>query len=412
MTEKLTQLATANVTTEEEKGTAKPGTATRYPDIRKVVAGFWVRARVHDPKTGKRRERTGILRDVEIEAALKAQLAWKEELLGPVLTAPTETVTVYAQQWMKRCVEVGEARATLENKTQCLERHILPHFGDYKLLAVERRDVKRWLTKVSSQTTPAGNRYSVATVMGWWRVLAAFFHWVVDEYELEKDPTWLIQPRKYLHRELRHNVQAEKGTNKLTVEELPRFLETARDLYPQHYAMLVLGFFTGMRWSELSALRWDAVNTETQEIEIKRSQYKGTVRLRTKGGTARSSAYNAFMKKVLDDHRERLMRLQAPGFDSGLVFPSDSGGPRFNSLMTKPLRQIAAAAGIKKKLSTKAFRRTYSDLMRLAQVDEIVKLASIGHADSRVSRLYSTVEPAEKQAALARVVALVGQGRS
>lgn len=401
----------SSVTIEKKrKEKAKPGRATRYPDIRKMDDGFWIRARVVDPKTGKRRERAAILHGVTIEEAIAAQSQWKRELVAPVLEKPTETLTAYAQQWMKLCVEAGESRATIENKTQVLEDHVLPVLGDYKAALVERRDVKEWLRQVSAKKTSRDEPYSEATVLGWWRVLSAFFHWFVDEFELEHDPTWRIQPKKYMHRELRRHVQAEKGTNKLTADELPRFLEKAQELYPQHYAMFVIGFFTGMRWSELSALRWDAFNDTTMEIEVKRSQYKGTVRARTKGGTQRSAAMNEFMRRVLDEHRGRLLREQAPGFDSGLVFPSEVGAPRYNSVLTKPLAEIAAAAGIEKKLSTKVFRRTYSDLMRQADVDVLVKLAIVGHADQRMSRAYSTIEPEEKRAALARVVALVDGG--
>ncbi len=94
---------------------------------------------------------------------------------------------------------------------------------------------------------------------------------------------------------------------------------------------------------------------------------------------------------------------KAPGYDSGLVFPSKTGGYRFLSLMDKPFAAICKAAGINKKLSSKVFRRTFNRLMRRAKVDESVKLAIIGHAGSEVNRRYEHIDVSNKHLALASV---------
>ncbi len=54
------------------------------------------------------------------------------------------------------------------------------------------------------------------------------------------------------------------------------------------------------------------------------------------------------------------------------------------------------------------FRRTFNDLARESGMNELVKLAMIGHADRRMSDVYSSIDPSEKQAELAKVVRLVG----
>ena len=98
-----------------------------------------------------------------------------------------------------------------------------------------------------------------------------------------------------------------------------------------------------------------------------------------------------------------MMKDQVPGFDSGLIFPSKTGGYRYSSLLKKPFAQICAAAGINKELSTKVFRRTANRLMRRANVDEAVKLAVIGHAGREVNRRYDAIEPSEAHQALSLV---------
>ena len=302
-----------------------------------------------------------------------------------------------------------EAESTLEHKTDVLEAHILPKLGAHYVQRIDRNVLKTWLVEVSRKRKPNGVRYAEESVLVWWRRLKALVRWAVEELELESDPTAGLDPRRYLHKELRVAVQAEKGTNALTADELERFLRSARRLVPQHYPMIVVGFFTGMRWSELSALRWDHFNHDTMEIEIFETQWRGTRRERTKSRRRRGPAFDAFMWEVLQEHRQRLVAEQAPGVETGLCFPSKTGGYRLASLMTKPFARICEDCGIPKTLTSKAFRRTYNDLCRQAGVTGLVLRSMIGHSDQRMSEVYASIDPSEKQAALAKVVRMVGR---
>jgi hypothetical protein len=42
-------------------------------------------------------------------------------------------------------------------------------------------------------------------------------------------------------------------------------------------------------------------------------------------------------------------------------------------------------------------------------MNELVKLSMIGHADRRMSEVYSSIDPTEKQAELAKVIGLMGK---
>jgi integrase len=179
-------------------------------------------------------------------------------------------------------------------------------------------------------------------------------------------------------------------------------------MFPQHYAMLVIGFFTGMRWSELTALRFDDFNIDTLEIQVRRSQYRGTYRDRPKSGRRRGPAFTKEMWEVMQEHRRRMIKEQTPGLDSGYCFPSEKGGVRYQSVLGKPFAAICDKAGIAKKLSSKCLRRTFNDLARRAGMNELVKLAMIGHSDRRMSEVYSSIDPSEKQAELAKVIGLAG----
>lgn len=384
---------------------------TRHPGIKRLADGsFYIRARTTDPKTGKRVEQEVTRGGINVEQALAIQQRMRDELVRHQPKAAPVKIGECAKRWIERCDAAGEAASTLERKAYTLEGHILPILGDVFAQRLDRNDIKDWIAVVSAKRQSNGVHYGEETVRGWWRVLRSFIWFVVDELELEFDPTSGIDVRRYLDKRLRRGVQAEKGTNALTADELGRFLEVAKRLYPQHYALLVVGFFTGMRWSELSALRWQHFDHDTHEIRIQVSQVRGVERQRTKSGYSRSAAYDQSMWQALTEHRQRMMREQAPGFDSGFVFPSRTGGFRSGSSLTKPFARICEQAGIAKQLSTKVFRRTYNDLLRQASVDEMVKLTMVGHRGQRVNERYSTVDPAEKREALAKVRMLVGAG--
>jgi hypothetical protein len=72
-----------------------------------------------------------------------------------------------------------------------------------------------------------------------------------------------------------------------------------------------------------------------------------------------------------------------------------------------PFETAAARAGIRKKITSRAMRRTFQDIMRAAEVSSVVKRSISGHATEAMEGWYSTVAPDEQRAGLARVVSLL-----
>ena len=94
--------------------------------------------------------------------------------------------------------------------------------------------------------------------------------------------------------------------------------------------------------------------------------------------------------------------------DSGLLFPSTTGGFRAGSCLDKPLVEIAKAAKIEKHLTARFMRRTFQDLGRQAQVHDFVVRAISGHATVAMQDRYSSVGGEEVRAGLAKVISLAG----
>ena len=97
-----------------------------------------------------------------------------------------------------------------------------------------------------------------------------------------------------------------------------------------------------------------------------------------------------------------------PMQSSELLFPSETGGFRAASCLDRPIRRIAEAAGIGKRLTAKFMRRTFQDLARAANVHDFVTRTISGHATLDMQRHYSTVSGDEVRSGLARVISLAG----
>src|SRR6185312_14048834 len=95
-----------------------------------------------------------------------------------------------------------------------------------------------------------------------------------------------------------------------------------------------------------------------------------------------------------------------PMQDSDLLFPSETGGFRAASALDKPFRLVGEAIKLKKRVTSRAMRRTFQDLARNADIEAIVRQKICGHATQEMSELYSTVPQREIQAAVGAVISL------
>jgi integrase len=110
--------------------------------------------------------------------------------------------------------------------------------------------------------------------------------------------------------------------------------------------------------------------------------------------------------EILRWHIDRLP--EGPQQASDLLFPSIVGGFHARSVLDKPFREVAKAAGIKKRITPTAMRRTFQDLARAAEVKDVVTRAISGHATVTMQHHYSTVNAGELRSSMAKVVSLAG----
>lgn len=386
------------------------------------AGGFLARARVTDPRTGKRHQVMRVVGGedpgavyqglkVEVER-LQAQLAdpspngiarTKTPALLPTFGDYADALLARKLRARKIKSEVG--RVKWENT---LKLHIKPAFGLYRVDQLRHADILKWHDKVSERiTTGLPQKLSPLTANSWLSILRVICASMTAEHELDRNPCDKVPSfDESLHRTFTH-----EEPNALTGDELRAFIAAMGRLFPQHVAMTALGFATGLRPSSLRPLRRSGETPDLLLDEgvllVRRSQTKGDIVMDgTKTKRDQKIGLPSELVALLRWHADTLP--EGPMAESELLFPSLTGRFRSRSVLEKPFAAVCKEIGLNKHLSPKGMRRTFQDLARAAAVADVVTRSISGHATEAMQRRYSTVAEVEQREALGRVVDLAG----
>jgi len=201
--------------------------------------------------------------------------------------------------------------------------------------------------------------------------------------------------------------------NSLTPEQLVTFLEAMRSHYPQHYALVATLAYTGLRFCHASALRWEDWDEQGGVLRVVRKHFRGKVGpVSRKKRAPKEYPVEPELAQILRDNCEHLLRTQAKGLEEGWMFPSTEGTLRTPNSLDRAWAKCLRHAKITKRFTVHGLRYTFTDLVRRANVDAVVRRALTGHVTEQMQRHYSTVGMDEKRAAIAGVLRLVPVGRS
>ncbi len=92
---------------------------------------------------------------------------------------------------------------------------------------------------------------------------------------------------------------------------------------------------------------------------------------------------------------------------SDLLFPREDGWVRDPKVLRKPFDHVTTLLSLKKRVTPRAMRRSFQDLARTAQVNDVVTRSISGHATEQMQRHYSTVSESEQAEGLAKVLSMM-----
>lgn len=375
---------------------------TKYPGIFRTPSGYRIRVRTTDQRTGMQREANRAFDGISLNEALAKRTEMLAELQAESGPEKRQRFESYVVSLTERKLAANEinSEATKSQWSHVLDAYLLPHFGQWYVDQIRRSDVEDW------KTEQAKLGYSPHTVNNRLRTLLSILRAACVDLELEHDPTRGVKPLDTSA----HQPYTEEEPNALTAEELSTFLAAARKLVPQHYAFLALGFATGRRPSELRPLRRKGPTPDIIWSEgvmlVRRSETRGVAMAKTKTGVKLRIPLPWQLIEILRWHVRTLP--PGPMRESVLLFPSDIGGYRSSTCLTKPIAKVCKEVGIRKHITPRAMRRTFQDLARASAVHDLVTRAISGHATAEMQGHYSTVDGREVRSGLERVIALAG----
>lgn len=387
---------------------------TKHPGVYRYDDGrWWIQVTQHNDLGEKKFRRTTLPSDTPIDEVLRRRAALVLDLAAELREAKrqaeaqrqaeavrSDSVTVFAERWLIEKAEAGDLRESTQDRySQALEVHILPVLGDVPVPELTRDHVVRWLARAEAARMSDGAPYSQATLVGWWRIVCGMLKDAAAEYRIP-DPTSRLRRPKSTVRRRREQVT-------LTAEQLGVFLGAVQVRHPAWYDEIFADAFSGLRPGEMYALMWPDLDDAAGVIRVNKSvSRKGKVTA-TKTGEPRDVAYTKPMRLLLTARRRRMIAEQHPGLESGLVFPSSTGGHRLSPALGKVLNECRLEAGIPTRVTAQVLRRTINTLLVEEGVANIVIQQNMGHVSDEMTDLYSGVHAEVKCAAIDRVWRLV-----
>jgi len=139
-----------------------------------------------------------------------------------------------------------------------LNNHILPTFGHRAMSGITSAEIKAWHARMKNTVSKTGYQLSESTALKQLNQLATILNEALANDYINKTPFATIKRKK------------PKNKSKVQPLSLQKVQELADGLAPHWKLVIWLGFYTGMRPSELLGLTYDRLNFETGEITIDR----------------------------------------------------------------------------------------------------------------------------------------------
>lgn len=183
-------------------------------------------------------------------------------------------------------------------------------------------------------------------------------------------------------------------------EDLHLFLKTVRknESY-YHYVIFFVLAYTGIRRSELSALKWDDINFTEKTININKNIYlpKGNATKyilqtpKTKTSKRIIPVTDAVLHELSQlrlQQKQEKMRLRLTWHDGNFVFTARNlpGYPVDPSLIFRAMKRNLKRAGLNHALSPHSLRHTHTSLLAEAGVSLEAIMERLGHANDAITR--------------------------
>jgi integrase len=365
-------------------------------DKRSNGPNVWVyrwREYLPDGKMQRRGEMIGTVKQYPSKAdALKA--SEHLQLIANSDNPRGQTLTFGALLDRYRKEEMPERHSTNLTYRSYIEKHIRPKWADVPVTKLVARGapfvVEQWLKSLNLAPKTKGNIRNVMAV-----VLSCAMRWGLIEQGI--NPLSLVRVKGISRRQTEPRILAAKEIQALIAA-------MSREPYR---TMVITALSTGLRCSELFALKWVDFDWDRLTILVQRAIVDGVV-----GDVKTKYSHSGLpLDPVLAEILFTWKRASPFGGQSDWVFASPQKAGEFplrsTSVLEKHVKPAAIAAGLGN-MGWHTFRHTYSSMLRQLGVDLKVQQELLRHADVRTTlNVYTQAQSEQKRSANSSVVRMV-----
>lgn len=328
------------------------------------------RARVTDPD-GRRRERIFTQKNGGRTAAIdweKKMGAAFEHGFDPDLGK--RTLASWHLEWLKGRPAEASSASSKARDASIWKNHIGPAFGHRSLASIKRNDVKGFIVSLIDEKGLAPEM--ARRVVGF---LGIMLDGALDE--------GLIRTNPARGQRIKAPVQiAERTRKRKSWEALSRaeVLTLAGAVPPRFRAVVLTGCLAGLRFEELTGLRWSNVVLESLDLagpQIKIAEVRVEVGGRLYHQVPKTGPRNVWItpELVTELRAQRERFAPAPG---DLVFSAERGGPLRRNNFAKRILGPTAERVIGKWVSPHDLRRSCGSMLIAAGVDPVTAASILG----------------------------------
>ena len=333
-----------------------------YREKRKTGPDVWV-FRYRDGQSNRKMPIGSVEQFSTKSAAMKACEGIRANINRDT-RAPRTIAELAAHFQEKELPEDSTKSYSTRKAYQCYFKNwIVPVWGSYRLSAVKTVAVEGWLRTLS---LAPGTKAKLRNILSTLFTHAMRYEWA------DRNPIKLV----------RQSAKRQSAPEVLTAEEIRALLA---ELSGPYYVMAFMVAVTGLRVSELLALKWGDIAFAAGEIHLQRGivcQHIGTLKTET---SQRPLAMDSALGAVLLDWRGH----SAYNQDADYVFASagkHGEQPLWpSSAMSKHIRPASKRAGIVKHVRWHVFRHSFATLLKGNGEDVKTVQESLRHADSKVT---------------------------
>lgn len=212
---------------------------------------------------------------------------------------------------------------------------------------------------------------ATATVSRHLAALKSFYHFLLREKYIEKDPTANLESPK-LEKKLPHV---------LSVHEVEMLLNQPKAIEPggiRDKAMLELLYATGIRVSELISLDIDHINLDM-----------GYIRCFGKGSKERIVPVGSFARKCINEYLQKARAKLIKNRGEQALFVNQHGKRLTRQGFWKIIKKYARKAGISKEITPHTLRHSFATHLLENGADLRSVQEMLGHADITTTQIYT-----------------------